>query len=282
VQRHREEEQDLIDGAARVHVGPPKPGDDPHFLPVTAFLSQASAGTLPAVSFVDPNFGLFGVRFENDEHPPVDIQRGQAFVSRVLNAVRNGPNWQDSIVFITYDEHGGFYDHAKPPRARQGHALEPDGIAPAQCADLSNPLLGSTQPGGGANCTASRSDALQLCPDFTPTGAYPAACANFDQLGVRVPFLAISPFSKRAYVSHTVGDHTSLLALIEKRFLSSSTKNSHDEDEDNDGSDEEIPHLTKRDQHAATLEDLFDFDHSPSLQTTIGVAQPPAVDCTPQ
>ena len=269
-------------GSFRQFSIPPKAGDDPHFLPVTAFLAQANAGTLPEVSFVDPNFGLFGVKFENDEHPPVDIQRGQAFVSTVLNAVRNGPNWKDSIVFITYDEHGGFYDHAKPPRARQGHALEPDGIAPGQCADLSNPLLGSTQPGGGANCIVSKSDALELCPEFTPTGPYPAACANFDQLGVRVPFLAISPFSKPKYVSHTVGDHTSLLALIEKRFLSSTNKKSQGDDQNDEDDDGQIPHLTKRDQHANTLEDLFDFDRSPSLQTTIGAAQSPAVDCTPK
>ena len=54
-----------------------------------------------------------------------------------------------------------------------------------------------------------------------PTGTYPANCASFDQLGIRVPFIAcVSPFSKPGYVSHTVGDHTSVLALIEKRFLS--------------------------------------------------------------
>jgi phospholipase C len=66
---------------------------------------------------------LFGVKFENDEHPPTDIQRGQAYVAQVINAVRNGPFWKDSIIFITYDEHGGFYDHVAPPRTRQGHAL---------------------------------------------------------------------------------------------------------------------------------------------------------------
>jgi phospholipase C len=99
---------------------------DPHFLPLKVFLAQA-AGTpglppLPDVSFVDPNFGLFGRRFENDEHPPTDIQRGQAYVSQVLSAVRNGPFWQDSVIFITYDEHGGYYDHASAPQARQGGA----------------------------------------------------------------------------------------------------------------------------------------------------------------
>jgi len=83
------------------------------------------------VAFVDPNFGLFGTQHENDEHPPTDIQRGQAFVSQVVNAVRNGPFWQDSVIFITYDEHGGYYDHVAPPKARQGGARMPDGISNA-------------------------------------------------------------------------------------------------------------------------------------------------------
>jgi phospholipase C len=253
---------------------------DPHFLPLKLFLAQAAgapgAGPLPAVSFVDPDFGIFGV--ENDEHPPTDIQRGQAFVSKVVNAVRNGPFWRDSIIFITYDEHGGSYDHVAPPRARQDHEPNPDGISPGQCADLSNPPA-SLQPGGGAECAISKGGAIGLCPGLgsNPTGPFPASCANFDQLGFRVPFLAISPFSKRHYVSHTVGDHTSLLALIEKAFMTS------EEDGDGDRDDADAhPHLTKRDQHANTLEDMFDFNHSPSLNTRVGTAALPAQDCTPR
>ena len=251
---------------------------DPHFLPLTAFLTQAATGSLPSVSFVDPNFGLSGTTAENDEHPPTDIQRGQAFVSQVINAVRNGPNWKDSIVFLTYDEHGGFYDHAAPPSAPQNHALTPDGIAPGQCADLSNPPA-SEIPGGGAECAAnplstrdtSVKDAIQLCPALAanPTGPYPAQCPNFNQLGIRIPLIAISPFARPHYVSHTVGDHASLLALIEKRFLSTGGKNSTP------------AHLTLRDQYANTLEDMFDFSHSPSLNTTLTQALPPTNDCTP-
>jgi phospholipase C len=254
------------------------PPIDPHFLPLKLFLAQAAGapgvGSLPAVSFVDPSFGLFGIQTENDEHPPTDIQRGQAFVSRVVNAVRNGPFWKDSIIFITYDEHGGFYDHVAPPRARQGHEPNPDGINPGQCSDLSNPPA-SLAPGGGAECGISKAGAIALCPALgaDPTGPFPASCANFDQLGFRVPFLAISPFSKRHYVSHTVGDHTSLLALIEKVFMTAG-------DGDRDG-DDARPHLTGRDLHANTLEDLFDFDASPSLKTAVGTAAPPAQDCTP-
>ena len=252
---------------------------NPHFLPLAVFLAQAagvpSAGPLPQVSFVDPDFGLEGTATENDEHPPTDIQRGQAYVSQVLNAVRNGPFWQDSIIFLTYDEHGGFYDHAKSPVAPQGGALNPDGINPGQCEDLSDPPF-SEQPGGGIECSfnfistsdTSLKDAEELCPALAanPTGPYPAECANFNQLGIRVPFVAISPFSKPGYVSHTVGDHTSILALIERRFLNINGV---------------IQHLTLRDQHASPLEDMFDFEHPPSLNTSLTQAAPPAQDCTP-
>jgi phospholipase C len=192
---------------------------DPHFLPVSTFLAQAAAGTLPQMSFVDPDFGLEGTAAENDEHPPTDIQRGQFYVSQIVNAVRNSPSWKDSVIFVTYGdfrhhEHGGFYDHVRPPKASQGGALNPDGINPGQCEDLSNPPA-SEQPGGGAECSSnpisttdtSVLDAEVLCPALAldPTGPYPAPCANFNQLGIRVPFLAISPFSKPHYVSHTVG-----------------------------------------------------------------------------
>src|SRR5262249_32283390 len=56
-----------------------------HFLPLSVFLAQAAgAGQLPSVSFVDPNFGAFSQASRNDEEPPSDFQRGQAFVSRVI------------------------------------------------------------------------------------------------------------------------------------------------------------------------------------------------------
>ena len=102
-------------------------------------------------------------------------------------------------------------------------------------------------------------------PGFTANGPFPAGCADFNQLGMRVPLIAVSPFSKPHYVSHTTGDHTSLLALIEKRFF---------------GDD---AHLTARDANASTLEDLFDFDHSPSLDAAVSpeLAPAPAAPCAP-
>jgi phospholipase C len=235
------------------------------------FTDAGTAGGLPQVAFVESAEGVFGVP-ETDEHPPTDIQRGQNFVAQVVNAVRNGPNWKDSIIFITYDEHGGFYDHVAPPPARQGGASTPDGIGPGQCADLSNPPS-SEQLGGGADCSISLVDAQGLCPSMSPSQPFPAQCATFNQYGFRVPFIAVSPFAKPHYVSHTVGDHTSILALIEKRFFRL----------DNEAGDQQT-FLTGRDQHADTLEDMFDFNHSPSLNTTVpslAETPPPADDCTP-
>jgi len=250
---------------------------DFHNQPISVFMAEAAGiGSLPQVSFVDPDLGLEGHALEDDEHPPTDIQRGQYHVSQVVNAVRNGPFWKDSIIFILYDEHGGFYDHAKPPAARQNGFRTPDGINPGQCEDLSFPPF-SEQPGGGAECSynfvsttdTTLLDAEALCPALAinPTGPFPSSCASFDQLGVRVPMIAISPFSKPSYVSHTVGDHTSLLALIEKRFLNVNGTSLH---------------LTRRDQSANDLEGMFDFTNSPSLKTHVGQAQPPVNDCTPQ
>jgi phospholipase C len=210
--------------------------------------------------------------------------RGQAFLSQVINAVRNGPYWKDSVIFITYDDHGGFYDHARPPRAPQSGTRTPDGIAPGQCADLSN-TPASLGPGGGAQCNTNQANpagnslvtAEQLCPALAanPTGPFPQQCASFDQLGFRVPFMAISPFAKPQYVSHTVSDHTSVLALIEKRFMTGPRMATGDSAADT------RPHLTRRDLDADTLEDMFDFEHSPSLNTTVGIALPPTNDCTP-
>jgi len=226
-----------------------------------SFVAAAAAGTLPAVSFVDPAFApdqnINGTIYETDEHPPFDIRAGQYVTSQVINAVRNGPNWKDSVIFLTYDEHGGFYDHVAPPAAPQGGALNPDGVDPGLCEDLSNPPA-SLLPGGGAQCEFSESDVAAICSTFVDeTAPYPAMCANFNQLGFRVPFIVISPFAKPHYVSHMVGDHTSMLAFIEQRFLP------------------EGSHLTLRDQNASRLQDMFDFNGSPSLNAVIGTAPAP-------
>ena len=95
-----------------------------HVVPISQYYVDAAAGKLPQVSFVDPKF-LGSKNTETDEHPPANIQVGQRFVAGVVNALLESPDWPSSALFLTYDEHGGYFDHVSPPAA-----TVPDGIAP--------------------------------------------------------------------------------------------------------------------------------------------------------
>ena len=80
-----------------------------HLRDETEFIAAARAGKLPAVSFVKP----LG---PDNEHPGyADVITGEQHVLDLINAVRNGPDWKTSAIIITYDEHGGFWDHVAPP-----------------------------------------------------------------------------------------------------------------------------------------------------------------------
>ena len=173
-----------------------------HFAPFATFFADLASCVLPApvcqlpdVSFVDPFFLIAGVTGleSTDEHPQNDIQEGQLFVAAVIDALILSPVWKDSVLFLTYDEAGGFYDHVVPPAA-----CAPDGFAPGYCAD---------KPGGG--CT-SLGQATSDNPGTVTVG--------FDRYGFRTPNAVISPWVKPGHVSHVTADHTSILKFIETRF----------------------------------------------------------------
>jgi len=86
---------------------------------VEEYYQRCQSGTLPAVSFVDPNFGGSageGPGVSADEHPHGDVRAGQAFMSDVVHAFMESPQFARGALFIVYDEWGGFYDHVRPPR----------------------------------------------------------------------------------------------------------------------------------------------------------------------
>jgi phospholipase C len=89
------------------------------------YLADAAAGMLPQVAFVDPGIGDEKWN-QNDEHPPAIMTYGQQWLFDTATALMKGPQWSRSALFITYDEHGGFYDHVAPPAA-----CPPDGNEPA-------------------------------------------------------------------------------------------------------------------------------------------------------
>jgi phospholipase C len=85
--------------------------------PFSQFLADATAGTLPNVAFIDPRFEDEGSGTSDDDHPHADIRAGEAFLNQIYDALRASPNWSKTVLVITYDEWGGFFDHVPPPLA---------------------------------------------------------------------------------------------------------------------------------------------------------------------
>jgi phospholipase C len=83
---------------------------------VQEYYERCASGTLPAVSFVDPAFLGEEQGTSGDEHPHGDVRAGQAFMSDVVHAFLESPQFKRGALFIVYDEWGGFFDHVRPPR----------------------------------------------------------------------------------------------------------------------------------------------------------------------
>jgi phospholipase C len=76
--------------------------------PLSSYFGDAKAGTLPSVSWITPSGS-------NSEHPPASIHQGQAYVTAVINAAMESPDWKSTALFLAWDDWGGFYDHVVPP-----------------------------------------------------------------------------------------------------------------------------------------------------------------------
>ena len=89
---------------------------------LSLFYKAAKDGSLPAVSWVVPNGA-------DSEQPPALVSVGQAYVTGLINAVMQGPDWSSSAIFLSWDDWGGFYDHVVPPAVDQnGYGLRAPGI----------------------------------------------------------------------------------------------------------------------------------------------------------
>ncbi len=94
------------------------PSLDSHFTGFAAFQYACSNGSLPSYSFIEPSFLVD----PNDEHPPHDVAAGERFLHDIWTAVSTSPDWDKILLVITFDEHGGCYDHVLP----QPKAITPD------------------------------------------------------------------------------------------------------------------------------------------------------------
>jgi phospholipase C len=147
---------------------------------VDCFSRDVNAGYDVDYTFIEPDYGLTkgGFQHGNCQHPLGSLAAGEAFIQYVYETIRNSPLWPNSLLIVTYDEHGGFFDHVRPPEA---------------------------VPPGDDDRNRKRAQHPQ---DFT-----------FDQLGVRVPALAISPWIARGSVGSKVFpgqcfDHTAILSTV--------------------------------------------------------------------
>jgi phospholipase C len=205
-----------------------------HHASIDKFFHDCQAGTLPAVSFVDPGLGVadtaitamplpvktilefLGANFQSTspgqtEEDPQNMYFGEAWAHRVVEAVLQSPRWNRTLLIYIYDEHGGYYDHVPPPAA-----IPPDNIAPA------------LQPGD-------------------PPGGY-------DMYGPRVPAIVVSPYSRPGGVTNEIHDHTSVLATIEEKW--------------------NLPALTRRDANANTIMDFLDPANAALLNPPVIDAPP--------
>jgi phospholipase C len=160
--------------------------------PINQFFTNCAAGTLPKFCIVDMDYST------QSQEDPQNIVVGETFLASVVKAIGASPNWATTLLVITYDEHGGYFDHVPPPVA-----LPPDLIPPL------------VQPGE-------------------------SAYEGFARYGFRVPSVVVSPYAKPNYVSHAVYDHTSILAMVERKW--------------------NLPALTYRDANANDLLDFLDVD----------------------
>ena len=85
---------------------------------MSAFFTDAAAGTLPPVVYIDPAFN------DNDDHPPVHPINGQELIASVYAALAKSPQWKNVMMVVTYDENGGFFDHVSPPKSADDHAAD--------------------------------------------------------------------------------------------------------------------------------------------------------------
>jgi phospholipase C len=152
-------------------------GDSTNIVPLFPnFERDAAEGRLAPLTVIEPAMHHFP---PNDDHPPADMCKGQEFLWDVYTKLSNGPQWKNTLLIVSYDEHGGFYDHVIPP-----------------VADL-------------------RTREIDTAED-DPTGGEggPGPSSLLTRYGLRVPTFVVSPWVPPGPGPNIVLDHCSILKTI--------------------------------------------------------------------
>ncbi len=157
--------------------------DSDHFLDISQFFNQVQQGTLPSFSFIEPAW-YEDLWNGNDYHPPCNLVPGERFLLDIYMAIKYSPSWENTLLIINFDEHGGTYDHQPPPW----------GASPP----WQNPNQGTAIP---------------------PVCEHGFA---FDRFGVRVPLILVSPYIQQGTLfrskTNVPMDHTSIIATVLNQF----------------------------------------------------------------
>jgi phospholipase C len=195
-------------------------------VPTSQYFDDLKNGTLPQVAFIEELPGM-------DEHPGAtltatihsgnSVQAGAQYVSTFIDAFMQSQYWKDGVFILSFDEFGGAYDHVSPQPA-----VHPDGLPPSDLTVAEQTYI-------------------------VPQG-------DFNRTGYRVPFILVSPFAKKNFVSHAVADHTAILKFIEKRFG--------------------LSNLTERDKAQIDMDtEFFDFAGKPWATPPTPPVQPTTMPC---
>jgi phospholipase C len=97
-------------------------GQTGNVVPIDQFYADVQAGSLPAVAWIAPTS-------EVSEHPAALVSNGQKYVTALINTIMNSPYWQNTAIFLSWDDWGGFYDHVPPPTVdAAGYGLRVPGL----------------------------------------------------------------------------------------------------------------------------------------------------------
>ncbi len=173
------------------------------------FFTAAGNGTLPAVSWIDPNGAV-------SEHPPSLVSAGQTYVTGLINAIMKGPDWNSTAIFLSWDDWGGFYDHVQPP------------------------------------------------------------VVDRNGLGLRVPGIVISPYSKRGYIDRQTLSHDLYNKFIEDDFLGGQRLNPL-----TDGRPDPRPDVREASPLLGNLLQDFNFTQAPRAPVILPVHPLPGPASTP-
>ena len=148
------------------------------------FEADALNGNLPAYTFIEPRYDDDdNGNFANSQHPDFSVEMGERLISDVYNILTKSPRWKSTLLLILYDEHGGLYDHAGPPKV------------------------------------SSLPENLHL--PVPPTG--PPFNFDFTRLGVRVPAVFVSPRIQPCIINDQDYEHSSVVATVRKLFCPGTT-----------------------------------------------------------